>query len=139
RPGSSYELHVTSTSGAANSGTVSIALQVEQAVSTTVVLASVSPVEVGQVVTYSATATSSVTGLGAATGTMMFQDDGNTVPNCGARPVRNGRATCSVSYPAKGAHALIALYSGDSDRSASTSVPLIENVSPASRRSTSVG
>ena len=49
-------------------------------------------------------------------GTISFADNGVAIPNCGAQPVDgNGKATCTVTYPAIGTHVVTALYTGSSD------------------------
>jgi hypothetical protein len=127
-PGDSYTLQLSATATDVTSATVSESFQVEQAVSTTTVVSSSSQVAAGEKVTYSATVSATVVGLPAPSGTIAFEDDGNVIPSCGALPLRSTGATCTVSYPSRGTHAVTALYSGDASRSASTSAPLIETV-----------
>jgi len=139
-PGASYSLHVVVTAPAetTNPATATFPLAVATAVTTTSLLSSPSSVVVGGKVTYTATISASPGGLPPATGTVSFEDDSSPVPTCTAVALSHGQATCSVSYPSAGTHAVTADYSGDTSRSASTSAPLYEKVDPApSRRGSS--
>lgn len=141
-PGASYTLKISATSAsAAGATTVSLPVAISQAVTTTIVYSSASPIEAGGKVTYAATVSSSVAGLPSAGGTVAFSDDTTPIAGCGAQPVRHGQATCTVEYPAPGVHAITAAYSGDPVRSASTSASFIEKIvsAPASGRISRVG
>jgi len=133
-PGASYNLRVSATSPAApgSPATILLPLTISQAISTTTVYASVSTVAAGGRVTYLATVAASVGGLPEATGTVAFSDDATPISGCGTQPVSHGRATCTVSYPAAGVHAITAAYTGDPTRSASVSASFIEKISNAS-------
>ena len=78
----------------------------------------------GRPVTLIADISSSLAGVGAPTGTVAFADDGATVPGCGAQPVHEGQATCTVTYSAVSAHAITGQYSGDA-RDAGSMSPAI--------------
>jgi hypothetical protein len=136
-PGVSYTLNVVATPvSPASAAVVSLPVAVDKAVTIMSVLPSVSAVSVGKRVTYTASVSASLTGLPAATGTVMFDDDSLPIAACTAQPVGHGEATCSVLYAAADVHAITAFYSGDSNRSAATSPPLIEKVirAPTSSR-----
>jgi hypothetical protein len=139
-PGVSYTLRVVATAPAmpASPAVLSLPVAVDRAVTVTSVLPSASSVAVGQRVTYMVSLSVSLAGLPAATGTVAFDDDGSPIVACAARPVSRAQATCSVSYPAAGTHAITAVYSGDPSRSASMSAPVIEKVTraPAGPRAT---
>ena len=64
----------------------------------------------GRPVTFIAELTSSLSGVGTPTGTVAFDDDGATIPGCGARPVHDAQATCPATYPAASIHAITAAY-----------------------------
>jgi len=111
-PGVSYTLRVVATAPAipASPAVLSLPVAVDRAVTVTSVLPSASPVAVGQRVTYMVGLSVSLAGLPAATGTVAFDDDGSPIVACAARPVSRAQATCSVSYPAAGTHAITAGY-----------------------------
>jgi len=130
-PGLSYTLQVTATTPAAPASRAvdSLAVAVDTAVSITTVLSSASQAAEGQVVTYSASISTTVGGLPTSTGSVEFEDDSSPIPSCSGQPVSRGQATCSVSYPTAGTHVITAVYSGDPSRSGSTSAPVIEIIS----------
>ncbi len=134
-PGSAYSLsvHAVSNFPFAASPAAVIGLQVEQAVSSTVVTASAEEVTAGKPVTYSASVSASFGGLPEIAGTIGFEDDGTPIPNCGSEPLSGSRASCSTSYSSTGTHVITAVYSGDPSRSPSTSAPLIEKVTAPAR------
>ena len=82
------------------------------AATTTGIISSVNPSQMGQTVTFTATITPT-----AATGTITFTD-GTTVL-CNAVAVVSGVATCSASFTTPGTHAITAAYSGSGTYSAS--------------------
>lgn len=142
-PGATYVLRVSATSRATpgNPATISVPVTISQAITSTTVYSSASPVAAGERVTYLATISDSVGGLPSARGTVAFSDDSSPITGCSAQAVSHGQATCTVSYPSAGAHAVTAAYSGDPTRSASTSAPFIEKIvsAPASPGTTRAG
>ncbi|MGA9040271.1 MAG: Ig-like domain repeat protein [Terriglobales bacterium] len=105
-------------------GGVTILLNIaSRAIGTTTSLASsLNPSQVGQDVTFTSIVTP--TGQGTPTGSVTF-NDGTTV--LGTVPLSNGTAALTVSNLTVGTHAIVALYSGDSKFSPSTS-PVLEQV-----------
>ncbi len=84
-------------------------------------------------VTYSAT----INGFDCNTvlstcGTVTFTDNGTPIPECTGVDVYwySAQTTCKVAYPAAGSHSIVAAYSGDSEYSASSAVPLPVFVQP---------
>jgi hypothetical protein len=79
----------------------------------------------GQSVTYTATVTPAYAGSIAPTGTIQFDDNGTALGSCTNQPVNPGQgaanASCTVTYPTLGTHAIIAQYTGDGNFSGSTS------------------
>ena len=63
-------------------------------------------------VTYTATVTPAPDG-----GTVAFDDAGTPIADCATQPVNTatGIATCAISYPTAGAHAITASFSGSAD------------------------
>jgi Bacterial Ig-like domain (group 3) len=136
-PGLSYQLVISASSSNVQSQSVTMPIAVEQAVTTVVVVAPATSLVTGEKVTYTATLSASLGGLPPPGGTIQFQDDGNPIQGCTAEPATVSAATCSVSYPTPGTHAVTAQYSGDQSRSGSMSSALIEKVSPPARSSRS--
>jgi hypothetical protein len=102
-------------------------VQVPQTLPTSTALtASANPSILGQPVTFTATITPSVSGLGTPTGTVQFVVDGS---NFGA-PVSltGGTAAISTSALSVGPHTIQAVYGGDSNFLASTSPVLNQTV-----------
>ncbi|MCU1458201.1 MAG: hypothetical protein JWL73_2293 [Actinomycetia bacterium] len=92
-----------------------LSLQVSEAVSATVVSASVNPSVFGQGVTFSATVTAVAPGVGTPTGTVQFFVDGVT---SGAPLTLDGSGTATgaaLSNLSVGDHSIQAVYSGDVD------------------------
>ena len=116
-PGSSYTVEVVAesprVSGTGLLVTHSVQVQVQPVATLTSVTSTPLVAVAGRPVVLLAQLTSSLSGAGAPTGTVAFDDDGATIPGCGARPVHDAQATCSVTYPAAGLHAITAAYSGD--------------------------
>ena len=133
-PGSSYTVEVVAesprVSGSGLLVTRSIQVQVQPVATLTSVTSSPLVAVPGHPVTLVAQLTSSLSGARAPTGTVDFDDDGATVPGCGARPVHDAQATCSVTYPAAGVHAITAAYSGDPQHSGSMSPAITLRVGP---------
>ena len=77
---------------------------------TSSITASASHVAIRRWVTYTTTV---VPTPRVARGTVAFFDGGRAIPSCIAQTInRRGHATCSVTYRARGTHAVRALYSG---------------------------
>jgi hypothetical protein len=76
-------------------------------------------------VTYTATVTPGVTGASQPTGSVAFLDGGAPISACSAQPLTPGSpsstATCTVTYPAAGSHAITATYTGDANFTGSSS------------------
>jgi large repetitive protein len=97
---------------------------VQQAATTTVLASSSATATVGTQLTF--TATVSCTGCPVPTGTVQFKD-GTT--SLGSSTVGgSGAAVLSIASLTPGAHSIIAIYSGDTDDSTSTSAPLTETI-----------
>jgi ABC-type phosphate transport system substrate-binding protein len=91
---------------------------------TTVLTSSINPAAAGRPVTSTATVAPAPAG-----GTVSFSDDGAPVPGCQSVPFSGSAAACTVTYPAAGAHSVVAAYSGASGFAASTSPALTEVIS----------
>ncbi|MDR3648908.1 MAG: Ig-like domain-containing protein, partial [Acidimicrobiales bacterium] len=125
QPGSPYAVEVVAESPRAGGTgllvTRSIQVQVQQVATLTSVTSSPLVAVKGRPVTFIAQLTSPLSGVGTPTGTVDFEDDGATIPGCGARPVHDAQATCSATYPSASVHAITAAYSGDQRDAGSTS------------------
>jgi hypothetical protein len=120
-PTGNYQMSVTGDVTAA----VAPPPQTSPAGATSVSMASSSQLgEIGQAVTYTATVSPVPNG-----GTVHFTQDGTAIPGCSAQPVNNGRATCTVTYWAGGAHRVRASYSGTSLYGASASATVDQSIS----------
>ncbi len=84
---------------------------------TVTVASSSNPSTVGSSVTYTAAVAPTPDG-----GTVAFTDNAGTLAGCGAVAVNTstGNATCTTSYSAMGSHAILAIYSGDTNFAASS-------------------
>ena len=91
--------------------------------SSTTVTSSRNPSEVGQSVTFTATATS---GAGTPTGSVTFKD-GSAV--LGTATLASGVASFTTSALTQGSHSITVIYAGSSSFATSTSAPLIQVVS----------
>ena len=111
---------------------------VNQGATSVLVTSSADPSVSGENVTSTATVTALAPGSGTPSGTATFMDGAASISGCIAEPLINGVATCSVTYPGVGSHAITAVYSGDPNFAGSTSPSLTQTVSPAST-STSLG
>jgi Bacterial Ig-like domain (group 3) len=94
--------------------------------------ASRNPVLVGRPVTYTARI---VPALSA--GSISFTSGSTFVGNCDAVPVRDGQATCTVSYASPAQHAVTAEYLGTLGYTSSTSTAYTETVSATTETSVS--
>lgn len=69
----------------------------------------------------SVTLTATVHSLsGSPTGTVAFQDGGNTIPGCGSVALTAGVGTCSTAFSLEGTHSLTATYTASSGFTGST-------------------
>ena len=94
----------------------------------TIILASsANPSIYGSSVTFTATITTNGVAAANSTGTVTFQDAGNTI---GTRPVGGGQATLGISSLSAGTHSITAAYSGDARYPGSTSSALSQVVNP---------
>ena len=117
----------------ANTGTLNQV--VNQASTSAIVISSLNPSTYGQAVSFSANVAALAPGAGTPTGTVQFVVDGG---NFGS-PVMlaAGSATSSsISTLTEGAHSVSAIYSGDSNFSASSSATLGQTVNQASAATT---
>jgi hypothetical protein len=118
------------------SSSAGLAETVNPAEATTTSLSpSVNPSLASMSVTYSVTVNPTPDG-----GTVEFSDSGTAIPACSAQPVdtSSGAATCTVSYPAAGAHTIVASYGGDSSFPASPSPVVNEVVNPVPSTATTL-
>lgn len=125
-PVGSHTITATYNGDAGFLGSASAALteNVTAASTGTKLASSASPSIPGQAVTYTATVSPTDGG-----GTVAFTDGGTPINGCSARAVSaGGQATCQVTYPAAGSHAITAAYSGDAGYAKSTSSSLAQQV-----------
>ena len=117
QPGSSYTVQVVAESpkatGTGALASRSIQVEVQQAATLTSVTSVPLAAVRGRPVTLVADIASALSGVGPATGTVAFQDDGTTISGCVSQPVHDGQASCVVTYTIASAHAITADYSGD--------------------------
>lgn len=116
------------TSTASNSANLTLAVQ--QRTSSTTLAASPTSAGAGQLVVLSA----SVTGTGP-TGSVTFKDGSTTL---GTAPLNAGQASLETSFGTTGSHSLTAVYSGDTNNTASTSAAVTETVSASSATTTAL-
>lgn len=84
-------------------------------------------------VAYTASVRTTTGDAPVAAGSVAFSDGGAPIAGCGAQPLDpSGRATCVVSYPAPGDHAVAAAYAGDDEHrsSATTAAAAVSIVAP---------
>jgi PhoPQ-activated pathogenicity-related protein len=99
---------------------------VNPATTTIAIRSNLNPSTVGTMVTFTATVRTSAPGSGIATGTVTFKDFGNTM---GTGPLDGtGVATFMTASLGLGNHAITAVYGGDSNFSASTSIAFGQTV-----------
>ncbi len=116
----------TPSNGSGQTGSSSSAqnLTVDQGTTATTLAASSTNPVAGGTVTYTATASPGIAGPSEPSGTVAFLDGGSAISGCSARPLAAGAsstATCTVSYPGAGSHAIVAIYGGDANFTGSTS------------------
>ena len=82
---------------------------------------------VGESVTYTATVTPAHAGAAEPSGSVEFLDGGTPIGACASQPLTASAslstATCTLSYPAAGAHSITGIYLADSDFTGSGSAP----------------
>ena len=105
-------------------GSTSAALTqtVNQGGTTTLATSTVDPSVTGQNVTYTAAVIAVAPAVGVPTGTATFLDGATTISGCIAQPLVGGVASCSAVYAGVGVHAITALYTGDANFTASSSL-----------------
>jgi hypothetical protein len=113
-----------------NSTSVALTQTINQGATATVTTSSVNPSLSGEGLSYVVTVTAVAPAAGTPTGSVAFFDGASTVAGCGAQPLVAGTASCTVTYPGIGTHAIIAAYSGDPNFTASTSPDLTQTVNP---------
>src|SRR4029077_17880153 len=101
---------------------------------TTVVVSSLNPSTVGQLVTFTVTVTANAPGAGTPTGTVTFKD-GTTILGTGTLNA-SGQATFSTSSLSVASHSITAEYSGDGNFFGSTSSALTQVVNKANTTTT---
>jgi Bacterial Ig-like domain (group 3) len=100
----------------AGSASAVVPLTVGQDTSTTTLDGS-STVNVGQITTYTASVAPPNVRPGPVlpSGSVEFLDGGQPIGGCTSQPVVGGGATCTVTYPTPGTHAITARYGGDAN------------------------
>ena len=88
---------------------------------------------VGQRATYTAVVTPATSPFGPVlpSGGVEFLDGGKPLPSCLSAAVINGRASCTLTYGARGSHRITARYGGDPNFDGSTSAVSTITVVPA--------
>lgn len=113
----------------AGSASPTLMQSVNQASTSIALASSVNPSVAGQGVTITASMSAIAPGSGTPTGGVMFEDGGVTISGCAAQAVSAwGTAMCPTAFATAGAHPITAVYSGDSNFTASTSPILTETV-----------
>jgi len=116
-------------SSSSATGGQAVSQQVNQAGTNTDLTSDINPTFYGQPVTFTATVSANTPGAGTPTGTVQFQEDGTAL---GApQPLSNGVATLTTSSLSVGSHRILAVYSGDSNFTDSTSGALTQQVTKA--------
>ncbi len=111
---------------ALNPSTSKAAVEVVNKYSSITTVSSSGPSTVGQSVAFTATVTSSSTAL--PTGNITFKNGSTTL---GTKLLSGGGAALSISTLTVGTHTITALYSGDANNAASTSVAISQTVANA--------
>jgi len=138
-PGADYLLVVQASTtpqgglGPVTASSPTLSLGVAQEATVTAVVASANPVRVDQPVTYTATVTPALSGSPPPPGTVSFQDNGVTVPGCGAVALHQGVATCTLAYAHSGLHSITVTYPGTASLAGSVSPAITVTVTPAGR------
>ena len=125
-----------SANAAVDNGTATAAVTVAQASTTTTLVSSVNPSVYNQSVTFTATVSVTAPGSGTPTGTVQFRDNGVAIAGCTSVAVSNGQAQCSTGTLSVGSHSITAVYSGDTNFTASTSATLTQTVNKSNTTTT---
>jgi autotransporter-associated beta strand protein len=112
----------------ASSTSAALAQMVNQASTTTTLTSSLNPSTSGQAVTFTATVRATAPGAGTPTGTVTFMD-GTLVLGTGT--LSGGTATFQTTTLSVASHQIIAVYSGDTNFTGSTSAALTQTVNQA--------
>ncbi len=121
-----YPVTVTVTDEAAGSGQTSFDIVVGKAPTTTAVVSSTNPSDLGQPATFTATVTTGTPAGGVPTGTVTFRDGATSL---GTGTLNGaGLADLTTFALAVGSHSITAEYAGDANRNGSTSPTLTQNV-----------
>jgi hypothetical protein len=121
-------------SGDANfsASTSSVVTQVVTRGSTSTTLtSSLDPSPFGKLVILTASVIAVLPAAGTPTGTVIFEDGGIPLADCGAPSLGNGVATCTTTALATATHQLTAVYSGEAGFLMSTSAAIRQTVNPA--------
>jgi hypothetical protein len=105
-----------------------VAQLVDLADTATALTSSENPSVPGQQVAYTASVNPVAPGMGTPAGTVAFSDGSSPISNCGAVPLKNGQATCPVTYTSLGPHSISAAYSGDGNYGGSSSTTVAQTV-----------
>ncbi len=117
-----YSGDSTNSAGTSNS----VVEVISQATTATALASSNATANVGSPVTFTATVTYSSGAAGTGlTGTVAFRDGSTTI---GTSPVVNGVATFTTTTLVPGTHNIVAVYSGDTNDSGSSSATLVETI-----------
>jgi sugar lactone lactonase YvrE len=117
-----YSGDSTNSAGTSNS----VAEVITQATTATSLASSNATASVGSAVTFTATVTYGSGSAGTAlTGTVQFRDGSTTI---GTSPLVNGIATFTTTTLVPGTHNIVAVYSGDTNDSGSSSATLVETI-----------
>ncbi|MGA8810683.1 MAG: DUF2341 domain-containing protein [Thermoanaerobaculia bacterium] len=111
------------TANRASSTSAPLSQVVNPATSSTGITSTTNPSSFGQTVTFTATVSGD-----APTGSVTFNDGANPIGGCSGVPLSGATATCTTSTLSSGSHSITAVYSGDTNNTASTSAPLVQVV-----------
>jgi streptogramin lyase len=108
-----------------SSASAAITQTVTQASTTTTLASSPNPATTGQAVTFTATVSAAVTGVGTPTGTVTFLDGASTL---GTSSLNSGSAFLSTSFLVIGNHAITASYAGGANFTGSASPAIRQTI-----------
>jgi len=108
---------------------------VNQAATTATIISSAGTSVFGQSVQFTATISATAPGAGTPTGTVQFFEG---VTSLGAGTIASGQATLSISSLSVGVNSITAVYSGDTNFTASTSGAIVQTVNQAATITTLV-